>query len=138
MNRRELLPTMLIDLQKLCDPQQFFNDIWMTQNEMNGLSLYEDDDHLFLEAAVPGIKSDQIQISIEKGLVYIKAETSVEENKDKKVHFQMSRSYSYRVPLPVRIDEQSMPEAICQDGILKVSLAKSRACKPMKITVKTA
>jgi HSP20 family protein len=136
MNTREQIPALFVELQKLWEPHQFINDFQLTRNELNGLTLYEDDDHLYLEAAVPGVKSDQIQISVEKGLVYIKAE-NIDEQKDKKVHFKTERSYSYRIPLPMRIDEQALPEAICKDGIVKITMAKSRACKPMKITVKS-
>lgn len=139
MNTREQIPAMLVELQKMWDPHSFFNEFpLMTRNETNGLSLYEDDDHLFIEASVPGVKSDQIQISVEKGLVYIKAEQPQAEAKDnkRKVYCWSDKSYSYRVPLPVRIDEQSPPEAVCKDGILKITMAKSRACKPMKISVK--
>lgn len=137
MFTREQIPSLFVELQKLADSNFLWNDSsCMTRREVSGLSLYEDDDCLYLEAPVPGIKADQIQINIEKGLVWIKAEAPAIQQKDKKVHFTSERSYSYRIPLPMRIDEQSTPEAICQDGILKIKMAKSRACKPIKITVK--
>lgn len=133
----EQLPALFVELQKMCDPYQFLNEFPMTRNEMNGLSLFEDDDHIFLEAAVPGIKPEQIHISLEKGLIYIKAENSIEQElKGKRVYYKSDNSYSYRIPLPMRIDEQAAPEAVCKDGILKITLTKSRSCKPMKIAVK--
>lgn len=128
---------MFVEMQKLFDPRHIFTDYsLMTRDETDGLTLYEDDDRLYLEAPVPGVKADQIQISLEKGLLYIKAEAP-KEMKDKKIHLKTDRSYSYRIPLPVRIDEQSTPEAICRDGILTITMAKSRACKPLKINVKS-
>ena len=142
MNTREYLPSLFVELQKLCDPHHFWNESQyplLMKNEMTGLSLAENDDQIVLEAAVPGVKPDQIQISVEKGIVWIKAEAPVEEvKKDVKVHFRTERSYSYRIPLPMRIDEQAPPEAVCRDGVLKITIPKSRACKPIKINVKAS
>jgi HSP20 family protein len=141
MNHRETIPALFVELQKLCDPHQFMSESafpLLTRNEVTGLSLYEDDDHLYLEAAMPGVKPDEIQISIEKGLIWIKAEAADEEQKDKKVHFKTERNYSYRIPLPMGIDVHSPPEAVCKDGILKMTMEKSRTCKPIKINVKSS
>ena len=139
MNTREYIPSLFVELQKLCDPHSSWNESALMKNEIAGLSLAENEDHIFLEAPVPGIKPDQIQISIEKGIVWIKAEAPAEEvKKDVKVHFKTERGYSYRIPLPTRIDDQAPPEAVCKDGILKITMANSRACKPIKINVKAS
>jgi len=139
MNTREYFPTLFVELQKLCDPHSSWNESALMKNEMAGLSLAENEDQIFLEAPVPGIKPEQIQISIEKGIVWIKAEAMAEEiKKDVKVHFKTERCYSYRIPLPMRIDEQTPIDAACKDGILKITMAKSRACKPIKINVKAS
>ena len=136
---QEHLPSLFAELQKMCDPFWTDTSSLLTRNEVTGLSMYEDDDHIYLEAAVPGVKPDQIQISVEKGIIWIKAEAPmVEESKNRKVYFKTERSYSYRVPLPMRIDEQTTPDAAIQDGILKITMAKSRTCKPMKIAVKSS
>jgi HSP20 family protein len=107
----------------------------LTEREADGCSLYEDDDHLYLEAEVPGIQRENIHVTVEKGVVLIEAESKEERKEDVKVHFQSTRHYSYRLVLPVRIDEQASPVATCKDGIVKVIFAKSRSAKPMKIAV---
>lgn len=137
---REYIPALFDEFQKLFDARSLLGEApLLTRGEMSGLSLYEDEDHLYLEAAVPGLKSDQIQISVEKGVVWIKGEKENDEKNSKgKIHFQTRRIYSYRVPLPVRIDETSTPEAVCKDGILSVTFEKSRCCKPMKISIKAS
>jgi HSP20 family molecular chaperone IbpA len=133
MQTREQLPTLFVELQKLIDPSCFWN---VHQSDIAGLTMFENDDFLFLETAVPGVKSDQIEIFMEKGIVWIKAEAPQQLPKDVKVHVKMDRKYSYRIPLPVKIDEQHAPEAECKDGVVTVKIAKSRSSKPLKINVK--
>lgn len=102
----------------------------------SGVNLYEDEESFVLEAAVPGIKPEDIKIFFDKGGVSIEAK-ALEEKKDVKHHLKSSSSYTYWVPLPAgRIDESATPEAVSKDGVLKVVFPKSRASKPLKIAVK--
>jgi HSP20 family protein len=139
MQTREQIPSLFVELQKLTDPLYFWNEFQnpvLRRNEINGISIFENDDQIFLEASVPGVKADQIDISLEKGVVWIQAEAPIEQPKDAMVHLTMDRKYCYRIPLPVKIDEHHPPEAECKDGIVKVTIAKSRSSKPLKINVK--
>jgi len=139
MQTREQLPSLIVELQKLVDPFSIWNEIQkpiLYRNEVSGLSMYENDDQIILEAAVPGVKADQIDINLEKGVLWIQAEVINEQPKDVKVHYKMDRKYCYRVHLPVKIDEHHPPEAECRDGIVKVVISKNRLSKPFKINVK--
>ncbi len=99
------------------------------------VSVSEDEDHLYIRAHVPGIRPDQVHVTFEKGVLWIKADAE-EEEKGEKYIYKANTSFSYRVPIPVRIDEQSAPEAVCKDGLLKVSFLKSKSSRPMKISIK--
>ncbi|MBS0625857.1 MAG: Hsp20/alpha crystallin family protein [Verrucomicrobia bacterium] len=98
------------------------------------VSISEDEENLYVKAPVPGIKPDQIQITFEKGILWIKAE-AVEENKNEKYLTKANSAFSYRVPLPIRVDEQVAPKAACKDGLLKVTFPKARSSRPLKIAV---
>ena len=137
MQTRDQLPTLLDELQKITEPHLFWNDWRMPffRNDAAGVSVYENDDQIFLEAAVPGVKPDQIDISLEKGVIWIQAKAANEHMKGMKVHVATERKYSYRVPLPVKIDEHHPPQAECHDGILKVAVRKNQSSKPIKINV---
>ena len=103
-----------------------------------GVSLYEDENAIYLEAPVPGIKPEDVKIFYDKGGLSIEAE-SKEEKKEVKYHYKAASNFSYWVPLPAgKVDENASPEAVCKDGILKVTFTKSRASKPLKISVKGA
>lgn len=137
MNARAYLPSLFEELlNEETFPALFRNNC--AKGQCLGVNLYEDDQAIHLEAPVPGIKAEEIKIFFDKGGLSIEAKAA-EEKKDVKYHFKSSANYCYWVPLPAgKIDESAQPEAVCKDGILKVSFAKSRASKPLKIAVKSA
>lgn len=134
---REIIPFM----NHLHDLQEFFNEFdvgnfpSLNSNESSNISIYENNDNIFVETAVPGIDPKDINITFEKGLLYIKAETKKEEEKNMKYHLKASRCFSYRIPLPNKIDEQTTPKAEYKDGVLKVIFNKSKASQPQKIKI---
>jgi HSP20 family molecular chaperone IbpA len=92
----------------------------------SGVHFSETEDAYILEAFVAGVKPKEINISYEKQSLSIEATGS-------------GYNYSYLVPLPsVQIDESVAPEAIAEDGILKISFPKAKAAKALKINVKNA
>ncbi len=101
----------------------------------SGLSVYEDANNIYVEAALPGIPSKDIEIAYEDHILWIKGEVK-EEKKEMKVHLHSSRSFSYRVPLPATVDDKASPEASAKDGVLKVTFKKSKGTKGKKIQIK--
>lgn len=101
----------------------------------SGLSISEDDKNVYVEAAVPGIDPDNVEVTFNKGVLWIKAEGK-EEEKGKKYYRKASSSFSYRVAVPGNINEKAEPEAVCKNGVMKVTFAKIPEVKPKKIAVK--
>jgi HSP20 family protein len=103
-----------------------------------GLNLYETQDSLVAEAAMPGISDDKIDITFEDGIVRItgSAEERTEE-KGKRRYFMSSMAnsfnYSFRVPEGVVRDEE--PKAELDNGILVVTFKKAEKKEPRKIKV---
>jgi HSP20 family protein len=102
----------------------------------SGLSVSEDKDHVYVEADLPGLKAEDIEVTFEKGVLWIRGEKNVEEKK-KKIYRQASRSFSYRVHVPGAIDEKREPEATYKDGVMKVCFSKSSDTHAKKINFKT-
>ncbi len=103
----------------------------------SGLSISENDKHVFVEAAVPGIDPDRVEITYDKGVLWVKADQEREENnKDKKFYRKAASSFSYRVAVPGNIDESKEPEAVCKNGVMKITFAKLPEVQPKKISVK--
>ncbi len=103
----------------------------------SGLTISEDDKHVIVEAAIPGIRPDEIDMVYDKGILWIKAEKREEsENKKKKFYRKALGTFSYRIAVPGEIDEAKQPDAICKDGILKVTFFKTHKGPSKKIPIK--
>lgn len=105
--------------------------------EPSGLSVSEDGTNVYVEAALPGIKPDDIEITFDKGMLWIKGQRK-EEEKDKERSFyrKASSSYSYHLTVPGEVDEKNEPEASYKDGIMTVTFKKAKDKEPKKIKVK--
>ena len=112
---------------------------WLTiPSTQGGLSVYEDKDKVYIEAAVPGINPKDVDITFQDGYLWIRGETKEEEeNKKKKYYRKASQSFSYRVAVPGEIDETKEPEATYKHGVMTVAFPKSPKAQPKKIQVKT-
>lgn len=112
------------------------HDFWNFDH--SGISLSEDDKHVFVEANMPGLKADDIEIHLEKGTLSVRGVKKEEEkDKAKKYYRKATRSFSYSINLPSQVDESKDAEAAYKDGVLKVTFAKSANQKGKKITIKS-
>jgi HSP20 family protein len=107
-----------------------------TKNLLDGLSMYEDEKNIYVEAAVPGVDPKEVEVTYANGLLTIRAEKK-EEKKDKKYIHRATSSFLYRVD-PGDVDPNKEPEAVCKDGVMRVTFAKSPKITPKKIAVKVA
>ena len=104
----------------------------------SGLSVFEDKQNICVEADMPGLKPEDVEITFEKGVLWIRGERK-QETKDegKKYYRKSSRAFSYQVQVPGAIDEKSEPEATYKDGVMHISFHKAENQKAKKINIKT-
>ena len=117
----------------------FDDDDWLTTlpSSPSGLSISEDDDHLYVEAQLPGLKTDDIDVTFHKGELWIKGGKKEEEKDKKRKYYRMASSdFSYRIMVPGEIDESKEPDAKYENGVMTVTFRKSARSEPKKITVK--
>lgn len=95
-----------------------------------------------LQAELPGLTGDQIEVKLSNGMVTIKGEKSSERIEDEDDYHLRERSFgtfqrSFRVPANVDADKI---EARFDKGVLKVTLPKSDAAREneRKIEIKAA
>jgi HSP20 family protein len=102
---------------------KFFEDV---EGESSGLSVSSDDQHVYVEAAVPGLTAKDVEVSIDNNnVLWIKGQKKTEEtDKQKKFYRQSQSAFSYCVPLWEEIDISFEPEAVCKDGLMKVIFRK--------------
>lgn len=103
----------------------------------NNLDVYETEDEVVVRANVAGVQPDDVEVTFEKGVLYIKADKAEEtEDKERKHYSKSSWSYSYRVAVPGLIDHGKEPEAEVENGILTIKFRKSEASKPKRLQIR--
>lgn len=114
----------------------FLEDVFPTNNAINGLEVSEDNKNVYISAAVPGIDPKDVDVTFDKGVITIRAEKK-EEEKGKKFQRRATSSFFYQV-MPQNIDMKKEPVAVCKNGVMTVIMQKPESSKPKKIAVKTA
>jgi HSP20 family molecular chaperone IbpA len=107
-----------------------------TQCRNQNLSIYEDDQTITAEAALPGLSENEIEVIFENGTLSIQGtkQESAEDQKKKYLR-KMTSSFSYQLTIPGDIDETIKPSAECKDGIARVTFQKQKRIEPMRIQV---
>jgi len=103
-----------------------------------GLNLYETEEAIVAQAALPGIPEENIDISIDEGIVRITATTEdSKEEQDKRRYFMtsMSSSYNYSFRLPQGVISDEEPQAEVKNGVLVLTFKKIEKAPPKKIKV---
>lgn len=103
----------------------------------SGLTVSEDDENVYVEAAVPGADPKDVEVTFDKGMLWIRGESKEEEkDKERKYYRRSARLFSYRVSVPGNVDMNADPIATCKNGVMKVTFAKTKEAQPKKIAVK--
>ena len=111
---------------------------WESSELAFPVDLYESDDKLVAKATLPGVKPEDVDISISGDVLTIKGETkSQEEVKRENYHRQEIRygAFARSIPLPTKVDFDKT-EAVFEEGILTVTMPKAEEVKPKTIKVK--
>ena len=99
----------------------------------------ETDEHLVVKAALPGIKPDDVDISVNDGVLTVKGETKSEETSEAENYHRREIRFGafYReIPLPAQVNDDKA-EAEFTDGVLTVTLPKAEQARPKQIKVKS-
>ena len=106
---------------------------------MPAVDVFEKDDRFVVKAELPGMKEEDIDVSVVGDTLTIKGEKNTESEVKEEDYYRSERAYGsfYRsVPLPSTVDASKI-EASYEDGVLQVTLPKMPEVKPKKIEVKT-
>ena len=117
-------------------PNLFDDEDWMSFLPSSGLTISEDDEFVFVETAIPGVDPNKVEITFDKGILWVKGtQEQTEEDKKKKFYRKASSNFSYRVLVPGEIDENQEPKANYKNGIMKIAFKKKAYREPKKIQV---
>ncbi len=104
------------------------------------LNLAETEDSLVAEFEVPGISPEDINVSVTGEMLVVEGEKGQEENKEEKNYHLVERVYgrftrSLRLPTVVNPDKVT---ARYKNGILLITMVKTKTVKSKRIEIKTA
>lgn len=101
------------------------------------VDIHEDKDSFIVQSELPGLKKEQIDISLHENVLTISGERKTESNQESA---NVSRSERYfgkfqrSVTLPKAVDPSKV-KASYQDGLLTVTLSKAEGAKPRQIEI---
>ena len=105
------------------------------------IDVREDEKEILLELELPGIRQEQVDISVDNGVLTIRGEKSVErkEGDNARYHFIERRfgSFSRSVMLPSGVDEDQIAAAFDQ-GVLTIRIPKAALPQPKRIQIANA
>jgi len=101
------------------------------------IEIFEKEDKFVVKAEVPGIKAEDIDVSVVGYTLTIRGEKKAETAVKEEDYYCCERSYGSfhrSIALPSNADANKI-EANYEEGVLKVSLPKVPEVKPKKVTV---
>ncbi len=102
------------------------------------VDLYQTDKEVVVRASLPGLKAEDVQISVTGDLLTLRGEfKEKEEKKEKAYHLREQRygSFERTIGLPTQVLADKA-KAEFEDGVLTVTLPKAEEVRPKTITVK--
>lgn len=112
---------------------------WLAPTETTlALDVYETEDSTLVKTSVPGVKPEDIDITISGNTLTISGETTEEEEVTKDNYIRRERrygSFSRSVILPEGL-EPDKGEASFEDGVLTLTIPKAPEAKPKVIKIK--
>ncbi len=109
-------------------------------SEYPKVNIYEDKDHYFIEAVVPGMDTEKFDLSVHDQVVSISGEKAHAEPAEGESLLRGERAYgkfARTVELPNKINADNA-EAQYRHGILYITVPKAEEAKPKKIEVKVS
>ncbi len=102
------------------------------------MDMYENQDEVIVNVALPGVKSEDLNIQFNDGRLLIDANIPAPKLENVTWHYRevMYGEYHREIALPVRVNTDKV-EATLHDGFLTLHLPKADEVKPKKIQIKT-
>jgi len=103
------------------------------------VNIYEQDDGIVLMAEVPGVKPEQLDLTVVGDSVVLRGQRQEEEPPEGNRYYRRQRpvgTFTRTVTLPEPIDPNSV-NAEYKNGVLKVHMQKAEQAKAKKIAIKS-
>jgi HSP20 family protein len=101
------------------------------------VDVYEDKDNLLVKAELPGLKKDDIEISLHDGFLTLSGERKQEQKSENGDVYRSERwtgRFHRSISLPCSVVADKI-KATYKDGLLEVTLPKAEEAKPKQIPI---
>jgi len=115
--------------------ERSFQKTWLP-----AVDIFENDDNLTIRAEIPGMKTEDIKVEVEDGVLTLHGEKKRQDEIDKANSYRMERVYggfTRRFSLPTAVDASKVA-ATYKDGVLELVLPKADEAKPRRIEIQAA
>lgn len=100
------------------------------------VSVWQDEDRFYVEADVPGVGEQDLEVTVHKGMLFIRGERKAEEGRSYSYDGRAWGRFERVITLPDQVQSEEVQAELSQ-GVLRITLPKSPETKPKKITLKT-
>ena len=101
------------------------------------VDVFETGDEIVVKASLPGVKPEDIDVSVHGDVLTIKGETKAETEEKAQNWYRRERRYGAavrQISLPHEVSADKA-QATFEDGVLRLTLPKSESAKPKTIKV---
>ncbi len=100
-------------------------------------NMFENKESFVVKAEVPGLAESDVSVSVEDDALVVRGERKCEVPEGYGAHLRERSSIAFtrKFPLPARVDANAVA-ATLRDGVLTVTLPKSKDALPRQIAVK--
>ena len=123
--------------------ERFFEDgpmhLWERPGEP-AVEVSDTPEAVVVKTQVPGVPKDKLQLTITEDTLTLKGEMQEEEKKEGKNYYRREFHYgafSRTIPLPANIQAEKATAEL-KDGLLEVTLPKSKEAKVTQIPIKAS
>ena len=103
------------------------------------VDVYEEGDTFHIHADLPGLKRDEIDVTVDGNTMTISGEKKKEHETKEDSFYRAERFYgkfSRSIDLPSSVDTSKI-DATYKDGVLEIAVSKSEAARPKQIKIQS-
>ena len=126
-------------LEPFGDMDKFFEDFrkGSMATFSPALDVYEKNNNLIVEAQLPGIDGEKVEVSVDNDMLTIQGKSEKRSEVEEKNYFRKeihTGSFYRCVPLPAHVDGKKANAEFC-DGVLKITIPKLKQENVSKVKV---
>ena len=125
-------------LFNLSHQHELEDDSMISGNWVPACDIVETSDALIVRAEVPGVRRDDIDISLDNGVLTLRGHRDLEKETQERTYHRIERSYgsfSRSFTLPRSVDAERIT-AVYTDGVLEIRMPRREETRPRQIQVR--